>query len=637
MTRLIDVGVSLTGLRRSVNSLPTPWGAYWGDLGDPFETVLFDGSFLRLDRVRASAFYGLSTNPGSEMTERAVFGLEPIEVPYDRERDFHSYANVLFWPLIGLNQPPPSYEGQVIHLDAPEGIYPAVRELYHLSSTLLHYGATIRCSDQTFGTNYTRVFYTENGPSFGIDQYVSPWHPTVSWASLAANVKSVQSPMGNIPSGFRQEVLHLGTHGWGHPSSWTEPGFKVRINDRGFTASYTIWSRSAGYYLVRVERRVRVTLDSVSTYDPANGFYWYGFNLRCTLSAQYDDIVTCYNNASGVDNWVPVVGYERIPSSTRITVTDARCFAVSTAYDDYDLSRDVLTRFLKTELKYARSLGPDIRSASAISSADALANMQDDSNYIEALAEVGGSLELLEGPLKSIGGVFGILTKARSGLSSVAGDIGRIVWALANSLADLQLMYSFGFKPTSQDLHNIDILSVRLMHLSAVLSRGWFTRGDFSFDTTDGNRDLSITVRSKLAFPAIPSAEVLRMMRADSQGTLPTFSRIWQSQPYTFLIDYGLSIGDRMRVVEAFVVISLLRMRYGVHSYLVDFNSLDTSFVGNSGDPVKLRVYFRETSSYASDPSRNTRFNFMPPRRPSIGVFIALLFKAIAALLGFLW
>lgn len=626
--RLIDVGVLLTGLIRPIDSLPNPWPwAYWGPVYDPLELLLFEMSHFRLDGVPAATYYGLSgTNPSSDQVQR--FGLKPVHVPYESRRDFNNYANNLFW-IMNTASTIPQQENGVLHITAPKGVYSATRELYHREVKIPHHGADISRFDQTtiWGAAYT--FQTSSGSDFGITQNVNYAGVTYSNGSIEQHLEDIRGVLASPPSGYTLQDFILGLNLWGTSFRGSEAGIYYERRSQSFTLRYTTYARSAGYYLIKIRRQVHVRMELVGGRTPV-GFSTSGDRLRVIVRAAYDDTCSYYEGYTSAGlAWTPVSGYQNVRSSTVIEVDGPQCIALCKAYHDDDRVGEDVVAFLQKERAWVRSLGSDLRPASAISSADAAAKLTSDSNYVEAFLEAGQMLDLLEGPLKAGGGLMKIF--ARRGLS--LRDLGEFVLDVSAIATDLQLLYSFGIKPTAQDAHELAYVGQRLRILALVLKRGWVTRGDHAFTEEVDGITVDFKIRSKLVFQPFSAEGLQQLIRLDQSGYLPTPSRIWNSLKYTFLLDYALSFGERMRVIEMYVIQSLLGLKYGVHSFRVNYRSKDTDFVDNGGQPVLISGYTREATAYVSDPARNSNLNYFPPRRPSIGVFFALIVKAILKLL----
>lgn len=633
--RVIDVGVHLHGLRLPVNSLPNPFGAGWGDVANPFEILLLDLSCIRLDGMPVSSVYGKTGGIPGVPAEAKVYGLEPIRIPYDSHRDFKNYANGVFWPLNGLNSAPSSFEKSVIHTTAPEGIRQAGRELYHVKSKEAFAGTHVSWYEPNDGPTNRWPFFTTDDGSIGVNQYVANWasYFVPFGATWDRHMRDAESILDAIPGGpYLLDIPQFDLTAWrGQGSLGATPrGARARRLEaprRGFHAEYKAIAVSGNYYLISTDRRLTVEVVSVGTKEPV-GFHPFGTRLHVSLRAVYEDVSAFYYKNAGAgddDPWLIVPGFESVPSYNVVEAAGTTTVVLSRAYNSDD-GNENCRRLLQRVQDRVRSLGPDIRPSSAISSADAMSKINTESNYIEALAEVGTSLELVGG----IATGANALTKLFELRVHDARSAWSFVWNLSQLLADVQLLYAFGIKPSIQDTINITREAERLRKLALILQHRWFLRGRHDFEVMDGDTPVTVTVRSKLCFPPVRADESLFIKRTDSSGTLWTPSRIWNSQKYTFLVDYVAHIGQRMRVVELYVMQSLYNLRYGVHSFEHRLRiPSDEEFSSDSGDDIEVVVYVREVSVYVSDPSRSTKFDFMPPAPPSIGVFLALIVKAL--------
>lgn len=654
--RVIDVGVSLKGLRRNPNSIVPNFGT-WGDTSDPAEVLLFDRSYIRIDGVRASAFYGYTEyTPGGD-AKVARQGLKPIKVGYDGFRDYQNYANVIVSPLFGLNPyAPPVKERGVIHVDLPEGMYPAGRELYRRQKRFPYCGAAVNQFDKSWSPSQTSIHVTTLGSDYGIIQTDIGPQPYADFfieqtGSVSCHAADIDMVLKHPPVGWVFEDHSLGIRGWGHSYAGTEGPFTFQQRVNGFSASYVTYHQNPGYYLIKVERNVSVSARIIGSRNTP----WYqplGGRLRVELIARYSDTIWYYTRHGAT--WVPA---SNVPqgdvSSHEVKIDAGQVFALSTAYEDDEVpDRVAVLNFLEQQKTYVTSLGHDIRPASAISSADAIAKLQSESNYVEAAFEAGQLVDLSEGILAAVAGsrvteqeirrsmVIGRVAAGAGQLKDINGRmLGDFLYSLADGLADLRLQFSFGLLPTKEDAFELTSIVDRIKVYAEKLLHSWSARGSHKFVANDDGRELTVVVRSKLVFGPLTTDGMSVFSRADVSGALPTPSRIWNGLKYTFLIDYVSQVGNRMRVVELYLAALFMGFWYAVHSFEVSYevDYEDDGYVGDGGGPILVRGYIREASRFMSDPARETKFNFMPPRPPSVSVFLALLWKLFAGFFVQFW
>lgn len=137
-------------------------------------------------------------------------------------------------------------------------------------------------------------------------------------------------------------------------------------------------------------------------------------------------------------------------------------------------------------------------------------------------------------------------------------------WLSLKSNADRYLTINYGYLPTSRDIAE---LSSALKTLRENVTDG--QHYCYSSKIVSGQADFVIRKlerRLKIAYRSYDNALFDLFRRMDSWGTLPTFSRIWDLIPYSFVIDWFIDIGKSLESIDNSVRYHSLPLLYSTES-----------------------------------------------------------------------
>lgn len=275
----------------------------------------------------------------------------------------------------------------------------------------------------------------------------------------------------------------------------------------------------------------------------------------------------------------------------------------------------------------------DIRPASFISTSSAFGEIEDTSsnNLIETLVQLGGIGEYLP----RLHEVIAIFTDLRGGRPFRA--LGEVV----DFATELQLRAAFTYGP---DIRFIQETVPRLGSIAGQLSRRGneevVGRGSFDFNFPSGEfgrRVSSLEVRTKVVARRDYDSVLSKVLGVDALGLLPTASNAWDLIPLSFVLDWFVGLGDRLKDIERNALLVALGPTYLVHSYLIrsplEDDELERMGVqrfgiaGTGSTEPELRVYVRDVSLHPPPP-RDSRYDFhMPSRLPFWATATSLLWQ----------
>jgi len=633
----VDSGVFLAGLHRPPSTLPRGIGA--GYSPSPLENLL-DHGWLSVPAMDARAFYGISPSMVTQ-THAAEWGL--LEEPaYRGVSDWQNYA----FPLgemfhRGLASYPsnvPSGDNQVKILKIKGHLRPAGTGLYTVyDQDLPYYGETLRISSKYIPNLGIPCYVNTSGTTFpgvtvGVAYYRPAWGNVITLLDQFAAMfdghtagYDIDDPLGGPPLWCNGDFISNTGCGSSKP--------KFNVGERFLDVSYVGFRYGA--WGLRYDRNIRYEiLDDLPTHS---GYNVYGGETTLRLRVTYTDRSTYCVLANNEDPIHPVYkpdGEEELSVWSIETSVPGRGpgwqVPTSTSFDidDDELSKQVhgLLRDIDSSLS---PLGPDIRAGALLSTKDAVEKMKEESNWFEALAELPEIAALISGPLELIGSLGSALLALdpRSWRS-----LALLLGVLADLLSSGILLFSFGIKPTLQDSENLAQAAQRARLVAGLVARGFTARGKHSIVLNFDDVPFKLTIRSKVRFPPPTTEAFVEAFRLDNQGGLFTAKRGWNALPFTFIIDYGLGMGERFSAIETYIFCCMMNALNFTHSFLLETDKFPTPAGYEVRDgALKLSYYVREISACIPDPTRSSRFNFLPPRRPSIAVLLSLLFQIVKA------
>lgn len=210
------------------------------------------------------------------------------------------------------------------------------------------------------------------------------------------------------------------------------------------------------------------------------------------------------------------------------------------------------------------SMFPNFASGAFLSAQDALETHFGglSGNYIETLSEAN---EILK-PLDLIKGIRVFLSRNYRG--------GFFKFLLF--LSDATLAYRFGIAPTISDAKDVQSNLVPFIRKlrDGNLFRPTTIYGERVFiglDTLDEHFVVDVRIRSKIRLSAYADGLLPYILPVDSLGLLPRLSRIWDTIPYTWLIDKAFDIGGAMALVENQAFQLIHHVDFSTHTIRVEY------------------------------------------------------------------
>lgn len=271
-------------------------------------------------------------------------------------------------------------------------------------------------------------------------------------------------------------------------------------------------------------------------------------------------------------------------------------------------------RLYRRHMSLLSTMMPDLRPASFISSADALnKNIESlHANHVQNAQQLPGILELLP----DIGSLIPLITKVIKGDPSALKE-------LVDYITDAILRFRFAQKPTYDDLTELEKAQIaedvgKLLSSKSLTAQGVF---DWTFPAQHnswGDGELVLTVRSKLRLTSDISTLMAALLTANSVGLLPTLARVWETLPFTFVIDWFTAMNKRLKLVDnQLLFASVFRADWCLHSYKLSWYPSaeylnQYGLVSSSEKPFAVTAYLREFSC-RTPRLRDSRYDFLAP------------------------
>jgi hypothetical protein len=160
-------------------------------------------------------------------------------------------------------------------------------------------------------------------------------------------------------------------------------------------------------------------------------------------------------------------------------------------------------------------------------------------------------------------------------------------------------------------------------------------RGSFSFQIHNefGRKDVTLLTRTKLVMDMSSSGLMAAIAGVNSLGVLPSVSNIWDTLPFTFVVNWFTGVTQSMRRAESLVELMTIPA-YFVHSFTLTSPLTDVELdilAASSSSPAatSLKLYFRDISLYCPVPT-DSRLGFgVPSKMPQLGTLGSLLYQTI--------
>lgn len=385
--------------------------------------------------------------------------------------------------------------------------------------------------------------------------------------------------------------------------------------------SLGVYPHFIGRYKVECPMSYHVGIKTEKYDNPVSSSYFFDVDFTLSTHRKYVlEDVECIPFLPAEAAWF-VMDYDRVQDSSvvvsplhtlggpGVSTNDASSYS-----NGVPLLKGISRNYQMTNFtKFVEDIHPDIRPAAALSANDCMSSYSMESNLLESVPQ-------LPGMLKSIKDVsrFGSLIQNIS-----AGDP-KAIDETIDFLADGYLLYSYGVKPSLSDISESKRVARMYYEQMDIISSGLPTAlyGSFFYKVPARIKDLpgslQVTIRSKMVLRSSPATILSYAIALDSVGMLPTLARIWDLVPFSFVIDWFTSLGDRFADIDHFVARIALDVDYYVHTYLYEYILDSDSYTpfrrkANSEVP-QLRMFIRERSQLHPVLGRTSRFDFHPPK-----------------------
>lgn len=148
-----------------------------------------------------------------------------------------------------------------------------------------------------------------------------------------------------------------------------------------------------------------------------------------------------------------------------------------------------------------------------------------------------------------------------------------------------------------------------------------------------GRESITLLTRTKLVIDLSPSGLLSTILRIDSLGILPKPSNVWDTMPFTFVVNWFTGVTGSMKRAERSLEL-LTIPAYFVHTFTItsplladELEILKAS--SSSPEPASLKLYFRDITLYCPTP-KDSRLGFgLPSGLPSLGTLGSLLYQLL--------
>ena len=240
-------------------------------------------------------------------------------------------------------------------------------------------------------------------------------------------------------------------------------------------------------------------------------------------------------------------------------------------------------------------------------------------NLVETLGEASEFVEIIPQLRDSIRAIVGFRR----------GNVPETVKGILDVVADLRLMQSFAIQPDIELVgETLPALSDLMRRMSESSTDGLvFGYGKFEYEFANsefGRETSKLVTRTRIAVERGENPTLQRILGARAMSLLPSPSALWDLVPYSFVVDWFLDIGSRIRDLESVGLIALMNFKVFTHTYLITspLTAMELGGYGLApsqvpGSRPELRVFVRDVSSYIPPP-RSGLYDFaMPTRLPN--------------------
>jgi len=277
---------------------------------------------------------------------------------------------------------------------------------------------------------------------------------------------------------------------------------------------------------------------------------------------------------------------------------------------------------------YWYAQGRAYRSAYFFAYQDAIESMSKvlKTNYIQTLSKVSGVKELIPDGRMLVTALMLLYKRDPAGLVKL-GDF----------IASEHLKWNFG---TAPNLRSLDELNRQGPKLRRLFSQGLASRTvevhglfRYRFEKSETKYDTSLLecrCTTSLTYSPTPFMQVL--MDLYGVGLMPTFSRIWEIIPFSFVADWFTHAKDRIKTVDTAILQLAFRHNYAIYSTTITsgLSPVCGSYrFCEKPEDVKL-VYFDRVLTDRTPPLYDGGLDLLRVTgNPNTGILAALLYQLL--------
>jgi hypothetical protein len=241
----------------------------------------------------------------------------------------------------------------------------------------------------------------------------------------------------------------------------------------------------------------------------------------------------------------------------------------------------------------------------------------------KAISESKLNLLEMTHDLADIGALLPDTESVQSAIAkALRGDLAAIKEAI-DVITNHILKIRFGIDPSIDDIDTIlslELESIRRLTAPIITtSYGQFRYVFLEDENPLRDGKLELIARAKVRFVSDPSTVMGAALVANSVGLLPTLSRIWETLPFSFVVDWLTNMSRRLHDVDNQIFWLAMRVHLCMYSYTVEYTPsaevLDLFDLEQMPgcEPFRLRMYVRELSHYTPR-LMDSPYDFRRPR-----------------------
>lgn len=628
---LVDIGHHLDQLPVITS---TAYDADWAGINVPYisQFNVVRQSYIADFGVDSRIYWSGHVSPDwSESTWR---GTKPFSRVYDELADLRNYSS----PLASLGRR--SLESNtffrqhaVRHLTGRGPLTPTHPPLYtttlyedpygDMTHDLLVYEPTGSTQHRLIGTSFVNGFPSSFSVGSESTPFVEPLDVLLKkWGD---SNKPLQAYDSDVPYVNRFGPFHpsddFRVYGQGQVGSgqWFYGDRVWGLTDRTIEFSNIVWY--PGYYARYMHLVMTITVEDLPY---AIGEYQRGCPLKritqrvhgsAWAMSQLDGGI----GPDGLNHWLVSNVY---PVDYSVSI-EPEPFPLAIPYSQRISSssmRDIGKNIAERRYGVMKAGAADIRPSSMLSAADALASLREtQTNYLEVVAEAGQLLALVPG-------IVDLFKTARD-----AYNVSRLekLAKIGDILANFQLLYQFGFKPTVQNVEDLSNIAAKTAPLLQQLQAPQTVKGKVTIKFDHVLGPMTLVTRTSARVNGLSDDFIAKVMGLDSLGLVPLTSNLWDVVPWSWFIDYFTGLAQKLNVIDGFILGTLRGVQYCVHSYtLYDQANEELLSSGINPGEVEFQYYFREVSRYYPA-IFDGAYDFTSGRGADLGIAASILWQLL--------